>query len=65
MFHITGWGAAIAIRLATDVAAERLLKITGMALRPVQVNIKALDDAALGRFRAEALGWVFPVRPPV
>ncbi|MFD9869365.1 hypothetical protein ACFWWX_19320, partial [Streptomyces niveus] len=28
-----------------------------MALRPVQVNIKAVDDAAVGRFWAEALGW--------
>ncbi|MFE0173117.1 VOC family protein [Streptomyces sp. NPDC059002] len=28
-----------------------------MALRPVQVNIKALDDTAVGRFWAEALGW--------
>jgi hypothetical protein len=28
-----------------------------MALRPVQVNIKAVDDAALGRFWARALGW--------
>ncbi|TYB46010.1 VOC family protein [Nonomuraea sp. PA05] len=28
-----------------------------MALRPVQVNIKAQDDAALGRFWAEALNW--------
>ena len=28
-----------------------------MALRPVQVNIKAVDAAALGRFWAEALGW--------
>ncbi len=28
-----------------------------MALRPVNVNIKALDDAAVGRFWAEALGW--------
>lgn len=28
-----------------------------MPLRPVQVNIKALDHAALGRFWAEALGW--------
>ncbi|MFJ9174859.1 VOC family protein [Streptomyces sp. NPDC102360] len=28
-----------------------------MALRPVQVNIKALDDAVVGRFWAEALGW--------
>jgi hypothetical protein len=28
-----------------------------MALRPVQVNIKALDDLAVGRFWAEALGW--------
>ncbi|MEV6381240.1 VOC family protein [Streptomyces sp. NPDC051773] len=29
-----------------------------MALRPVQVNIKALDAGAVGRFWAEALGWV-------
>jgi hypothetical protein len=28
-----------------------------MALRLVQVNIKARDDAALGRFWARALGW--------
>ncbi|MEU1623685.1 VOC family protein [Streptomyces sp. NPDC005722] len=28
-----------------------------MALRPVQVNIKALDSTAVGRFWAEALGW--------
>ncbi|NHC14319.1 VOC family protein [Motilibacter deserti] len=28
-----------------------------MALQLVQVNIKARDDAALGRFWAEALGW--------
>ncbi|WP_299538158.1 VOC family protein [uncultured Streptomyces sp.] len=28
-----------------------------MALRPVQVNIKALDDTVVGRFWAEALGW--------
>ncbi|GGV82317.1 hypothetical protein GCM10015535_23550 [Streptomyces gelaticus] len=28
-----------------------------MALRPVQVNIKALDDSAVGRFWAQALGW--------
>ncbi|MGH3239476.1 MAG: VOC family protein [Spirillospora sp.] len=28
-----------------------------MALRIVQVNFKARDDAALGRFWAEALGW--------
>ncbi|RFU39917.1 VOC family protein [Actinomadura logoneensis] len=28
-----------------------------MALRPVQVNIKARDDAAVGRFWADALGW--------
>lgn len=28
-----------------------------MALRLVQVNVKARDDAALGRFWAEALGW--------
>ncbi|MBM7173027.1 VOC family protein [Streptomyces sp. G44] len=28
-----------------------------MALRPVQVNMKALDGSAVGRFWAEALGW--------
>ncbi|GHF39476.1 hypothetical protein GCM10018790_16610 [Kitasatospora xanthocidica] len=28
-----------------------------MALRPVMVNIKALDGPAVGRFWAEALGW--------
>ncbi|MFJ4787076.1 VOC family protein [Streptomyces sp. NPDC088794] len=28
-----------------------------MPLRPVQVNIKAVDSAAVGRFWAEALGW--------
>ncbi|MBP5936820.1 VOC family protein [Streptomyces acidiscabies] len=28
-----------------------------MALRPVHVNIKALDAPAVGRFWAEALGW--------
>ncbi|PWI12671.1 glyoxalase [Streptomyces sp. Act143] len=28
-----------------------------MALRPVMVNVKAVDAAAVGRFWAEALGW--------
>ncbi|MGI5256795.1 VOC family protein [Streptomyces angustmyceticus] len=28
-----------------------------MTLRPVQVNFKARDDSAVGRFWAEALGW--------
>ncbi|MEU0280533.1 VOC family protein [Streptomyces sp. NPDC006195] len=28
-----------------------------MTLRPALVNIKALDDSAVGRFWAEALGW--------
>jgi hypothetical protein len=31
--------------------------IAGMAIRLVQVNFKARDDAALGGFWAEALGW--------
>ena len=35
-----------------------------MALRLVQVNVKARDDAALGRFWADALGWGFPARGP-
>jgi hypothetical protein len=30
-----------------------------MALRPVQVNVKAVDVSAIGRFWAEALGWSF------
>ncbi|MEU8270078.1 VOC family protein [Sphaerisporangium sp. NPDC049002] len=35
-----------------------------MALRLVQVNVKARDDSALGRFWAEALGWgVFSGEP--
>jgi hypothetical protein len=45
----------LAIHLAS--AAERAHRIAGVALRPVQVNIKALDHSALGRFWAEALGW--------
>lgn len=32
-------------------------RIGGMALRPVQVNVKAVDVSAVGRFWAEALGW--------
>ncbi|MFE1442017.1 VOC family protein [Streptomyces sp. NPDC058739] len=28
-----------------------------MALRPVHVNVKALDSSAVGRFWAQALGW--------
>lgn len=28
-----------------------------MALRHVQVSIKAVDDSAIGRFWADALGW--------
>lgn len=31
--------------------------VSGMALRLVQVNFKARDDSALGRFWAQALGW--------
>jgi hypothetical protein len=31
--------------------------IAGVALRPVQVNIKALDHSAVGQFWADALGW--------
>ncbi|GAA3058216.1 VOC family protein [Kitasatospora albolonga] len=33
-----------------------------MALRPVHVNVKAVDSAAVGRFWAAALGW--PVHSP-
>ncbi len=32
-------------------------KIAGMATRLVQLNMKARDDSALGRFWADALGW--------
>jgi hypothetical protein len=35
-----------------------------MALRLVQVNIEARDDAALGRFWAEALGWAVSSEGP-
>lgn len=35
-----------------------------MALRLVQVNIKARDDAALGRFWADALGWAVSSEGP-
>jgi predicted enzyme related to lactoylglutathione lyase len=35
-----------------------------MALRLVQANFKARDDAALGRFWAEALGWNAASREP-
>ncbi|TDB84631.1 VOC family protein [Actinomadura sp. KC216] len=35
-----------------------------MALRLVQVNIKAQDDSALGRFWAEALGWSMSSEAP-
>lgn len=35
-----------------------------MALRLVQVNFKARDDAALGQFWADALGWVVSSEGP-
>ena len=35
-----------------------------MALRLVQVNFKAFDDSALGRFWADALGWVVSSEGP-
>ncbi|WAL96323.1 VOC family protein [Streptomyces sp. Je 1-369] len=35
-----------------------------MALRPVNVNMKALDDAAIGGFWAEALGWELASEAP-
>jgi len=35
-----------------------------MATRLVQVNMKARDDAALGRFWAEALGWAVSSEEP-
>jgi glyoxalase superfamily protein len=37
---------------------HRAHRVAGVALRLVQVNLKARDDAALGRFWARALGWV-------
>jgi hypothetical protein len=38
-------------------ALVRAHRIADMALRPVMVNIKAVDASAVGRFWAEALGW--------
>ena len=35
-----------------------------MALRLVQVNVRARDDVALGRFWAEALGWALSSEGP-
>lgn len=35
-----------------------------MTLEPVQVNFKARDDAALGRFWAQTLGWRVPSEGP-
>ncbi|MEU6657699.1 VOC family protein [Streptomyces sp. NPDC046821] len=35
-----------------------------MTLRPVLVNMKAVDDAAIGRFWAEALGWRISSQEP-
>ncbi|WP_236246142.1 VOC family protein [Streptomyces sp. CC210A] len=35
-----------------------------MATRLVQINMKALDDAALGRFWADALGWTIDSEAP-
>jgi hypothetical protein len=35
----------------------RVRRIADVALRPVHVNIKAVDHRAVGRFWAEALGW--------
>ncbi|WP_278234948.1 VOC family protein [Isoptericola sp. AK164] len=35
-----------------------------MTLRPVQVNIKARDEAALGRFWADALDWATSSEAP-
>ena len=52
-----GHGRAPSGRGKARLGAARVRRIIGMALRPVQVNIKALDDAAVGGFWAEALGW--------
>ncbi|MEW2117797.1 VOC family protein [Streptomyces sp. NPDC005474] len=35
-----------------------------MTLRPVLVNMKAVDDSAIGRFWAEALGWTVAGQEP-
>src|SRR5580658_7858621 len=53
---------APAVRLAEPpyqgkTTQDSVHRITCMATRLVQVNIKARDDAALGRFWADALGW--------
>jgi hypothetical protein len=40
------------------------LKIGGMATRLVQIAMNALDDAAVGRFWAQALGWTMSSEEP-
>jgi hypothetical protein len=39
--------------------------IDGIALRLVQVNFKARDDSALGRFWAQVCGWGVSSEGPV
>ncbi len=40
------------------------LKIGGMATRLVQIAMNARDDAAVGRFWAQALGWTMSSEEP-
>jgi hypothetical protein len=49
--------AGVARRLVRIDSEAVLHRIAGMALRPVHVNVKAVDVSTVGRFWAEALGW--------
>ena len=46
------------------MAAPARTSLVGMATRLVQVNMKARDDAALGAFWAQALGWTIASEEP-
>jgi hypothetical protein len=48
---------SVMLRREERCRARRAHRIAGMSLRLVQINIKALDVSAVGRFWAEALGW--------
>lgn len=48
---------AYGTKIVAEAVTVRVPKIVGMTLRPVLVNMKALDDSAIGRFWADALGW--------
>jgi predicted enzyme related to lactoylglutathione lyase len=53
------------IRLVAAAQVTAAFTIFGMATRLVQINMKAHDASALGRFWAEALGWAIDSEEPV